>query len=311
MGAGESGPNRAQEGNVRMGLFLINAKSLFQGQQRASGLASAKAAGVDLDVFFAEGESRRQRDQMFAYVRQAEAPAGVVVEPVEDTGLRFVAQEALRKGSAWVMLNRTPSWVAEVGAETKGLSFCVTSDQKGIGRVQGEQYRALLPQGGTVLYITGPALADSAQQRQSGMEEAKGPLISVIKLIGTWTEQSGHDVVKGWLETTRGFVEFHLIGAQNDDMALGGKKAAAEMAAVLGKPAWRDVPAAGVDGMAEFGQRLVEERTLAATVIMPPTAGKAVELLAAALRERSVPPPVTTIPVMSHPQLGVLRHQGH
>jgi ABC-type sugar transport system substrate-binding protein len=292
---------------VQIGLFLIDAKSLFQGQQRASGLASARATGVNLDVFFAEGESRTQRDQMFAYIRQATPPAAVIVEPVEDTGLRFVAQEALRKGSAWVMLNRTPSWVADVGAEAKGLAFCVTADQMGIGRVQGEQYRALVPQGGTVLYVTGPSLADSTQQRLTGMEETKGPLISTIKLVGTWTEQSGHDAVKAWLETTRGFVEFHLIGAQNDDMALGGKKAAAEMAAVLGKPAWRDLPATGVDGMAEFGMRLVEEKTLVATVIMPPTAGKAVEILAAALRGGAAPPAVTTVPVMSHPHLSLLR----
>jgi ABC-type sugar transport system substrate-binding protein len=292
---------------VRIGLFLINSKSLFQGQQKASAEAAAKTAGASLDVFFAEGESRAQRDQMFSYLRHDEAPAAVVVEPVEDTGLRFVAQEALRKGSAWVMLNRTPSWVSELGKEAKGLAFCVTADQKGIGRVQGDQYKALLPNGGTVLYVMGPGLADSAQQRLAGMEESRGPLISIIKLGGSWTETSGYEAVKGWLETTRGFVEFHLIGAQNDDMALGGKKAVAEMAGVLGKSAWRDLAATGVDGMAEFGMRLVEERTLAATVIMPPTAGKAIELIAAAQKGGAAPPAVTTIPVISHPHVSLLR----
>lgn len=292
---------------MKIGLFLINSKSLFQGQQKVTGLATAKATGATLDVFFAEGESRAQRDQMFAYLRQGETPTAVIVEPVEDTGLRFVAQEALRKNSAWVMLNRTPSWVADVGQEMKGLAFCVTADQRGIGRVQGDQYRALLPNGGTVLYVTGPSLADSAQQRLAGMEEAKGPMISTIKIVGSWTEKSGYDTVRSWLETTRGFVEFHLLGCQNDDMALGAKKAAAEMAGVLGKDAWRDVPATGVDGMTEFGVRLVEERTLAATVVMPPTAGKAIELLAAAQRGGAQPSPITTIPVLSHPHISLLR----
>jgi ABC-type sugar transport system substrate-binding protein len=292
---------------VKIGLFLINSKSLFQGQQKASALAAAKAADATLDVVFAEGESRAQRDQMFAYLRQGETPTGIIVEPVEDTGLRFVAQEALRKGSAWAMLNRTPSWAADLGQEMKGLAFCVTADQRGIGRVQGEQYRALLPNGGTVLYLTGPSLADSAQQRLAGMEETKGPLISTIKIVGSWTEQSGYDAVRSWLETTRGFVEFHLLGCQNDDMALGAKKAAAEMAGVLGKAAWRDLPATGVDGMAEFGMRLVEDRTLTATVIMPPTAGKAVEMLAAVQRGGASPPPITTVPVLSHPHLSLLR----
>jgi len=292
---------------VKIGLFLIDDKSLFQGQQKAAAEAAAKGSGVELEVFFAGGESKKQREQMFAYVRRDTAPAGIIVEPVEDTGLRFVAQEGLRKGCAWVMINRTPAWVGDAVRDQEGLAFCVTADQKGIGRVQGEQFRILAPSGGTVLYVTGPALADTSQERLAGMEETKGSGLSVVRLVGAWTEASGYDGVRRWVETTRGFVSFDLVGAQNDDMAVGAKKAVIEAGQQFEKPGWAAIPALGVDGMPEYGQRLVDQKELAATVIMPTTTGKAFDLLVGALRGGSRPSPITTVPVESYPALTQLK----
>lgn len=289
--------------DIRIGLFLINTDSLFQIQQKADAEAVARALHVSLHVEFAGGKSAKQREQIFTFIRQSPPPAGVIVEPVEDAGLRFVAGEALRNGVAWALINRQSPWVADEARALRGLSFCVTADQEGIGRAQGNQYRRLLPRGGAVLYIMGPSLSETAQQRLAGMEAARGASVSVIQTIGDWTEKSGYSAVKIWLETTRGFVPFHLIGAQNDDMAVGGRKAAAEMAEILDQAALRDIPSTGVDGTPEYGIRLVNEKTLAATVVMPPTTGKAVERMVTALRGGAPPPAVITVPVTSYPDL--------
>jgi ABC-type sugar transport system substrate-binding protein len=125
--------------------------------------------------------------------------------------------------------------------------------------------------------------------------------------VGAWTQASGHDAVRSWLETTRGFVGFDLIGAQNDDMAAGGRNAVAEAASLLGKPEWAKIPATGVDGIAEYGQRLVDDGTLAATIIMPTTTGRAIDLLVTAIRDGARPPAITTVPVTSYPQVSLLR----
>jgi inositol transport system substrate-binding protein len=292
---------------VKIGLFLIDDKSLFQGQQKAAAEGAARGRDVELEVFFAGGESKKQREQMFAFVRRDTVPAAIIVEPVEDTGLRFVAQEGLRKGCAWVLINRTPGWVGDLAGEQAGLAFCVTADQKGIGRVQGEQFRILAPSGGTVLYVTGPALADVSQERLTGMEETRGSALSVVRLVGAWTEASGYDAVHRWVETTRGFVSFNLVGAQNDDMAVGAKKAVVEAGRQYGKAEWGAIPALGVDGMPAYGQQLVDQKELAATVIMPTTTGKALDLLVGALRGGSRPPGITTVPVESYPALTQLR----
>jgi ABC-type sugar transport system substrate-binding protein len=292
---------------VQIGLFLIDAKSRFQKQQERAGLEAAKAAGVSLEVSFGEGDARTQRDCIFAFIRRTPPPAAVMVEPVEDAGLRYVAQEALQKGCAWVTINRDPGWDAALRRAHSAPCFTVTADHLGIGKLQGEQFRALLPSGGSVLYITGPPSAQAVELRTAGMESSKGAQISVVKVVGAWTEQSGYDAVKDWLGTTRGFVACDLIGGQNDDMAVGGRRAAVEGGAALGKPELRDVRATGVDGSPEYGLAFVDDRTLAATVIMPTTTDKAVALLVPALRGGAPPPPITMVPVLSHPHVSLLR----
>jgi ABC-type sugar transport system substrate-binding protein len=292
---------------MQIGLFLINTKSLFQGQQKAVAMNAAQKLDVVLDVAFAEGDPAKQQQQMFAYIRQSPPPAAVIVEPVQDAGMRFVAQEALRKGIVWVLINRQAPWLAEVARELGGVGVCVAADQEGIGRLQGEQMRALLPGRGTVLYTTGPINSTSAQVRLEGMEAARGASISIVRLAGSWTEQSGREAVGAWIETTQGRVLFDVIAAQNDDMAVGGRKAAAEMAERFGTPALKDVPAIGVDGMIEYGMRLVDEKTLAATVVMPPTTGLAIEQVSAWVRSSTRPPPVTVVPVTSYPPVSELR----
>jgi ABC-type sugar transport system substrate-binding protein len=294
---------------VRLGLFLVSAGNLYQAHQKESALAAARETGIELEVFFAEGEGKTQREQILSFLRSDAVPDGLIVHAVEEAGLRLVAQEAVRKGIPWLMVNRSPAWVTELTTGSGGLAFCISADQRGIGRLQGEQFQRLLPEGGTVLYVTGPSQAGSAKERRAGMDEAKGALLSIISVVGAWTETSGHDAVGAWLEMTRGFVPFDLVGAQNDDMAMGALRALQEAAVPFGRPEWRAFPATGVDGLPQYGQRLVDETRLEATIVMPTTTGRAVELLAAALRGGPHPPPMTKVPVSSYPQVDRLKER--
>jgi ABC-type sugar transport system substrate-binding protein len=292
---------------VQIGLFLIESTARFQKQQERAGVRAAQAANVSIEVVFGEGDANRQRERAFEFIRRTPVPTAVVVAPVEDAGMRYVAQEALRRGCAWVTIQRDPAWTTALRSAQKVPCFAVAADQLGIGKLQGQQFQALLPSGGSVLYVTGPSTTQSAELRTAGMESSKGPRIAIAKVVGTWTEQSGYEAVKRWLESTRGLVTCDLIGGQNDDMAMGGRRAATEMAAALGRPELRDLRATGVDGAPEYGQRLVDQHELAATVVMPTTADKAIELLVPALRGESQPPAVTLVPVISYPRVNLLR----
>ncbi len=292
---------------MRLELFLVSAGGLYQSSQKEAAASAARAAGVELEISFADGDSKRQRDQVFAAIRAAKPPDGMVIHPVEEAGLRFAVAEALRKDVACAICNRAPTWVPDMARESGSRVCAVTADQKAIGRVQGEQFRALLPGAGNLLYVLGPPIATAVQQRQAGMEETKGPQISTIAIVGNWREAGAAEAVKEWVATTRGFVPINLVGAQNDDMAAGARRALHEAADVYDKPDWRSLPVTGVDGIASYGQRLVDSKALTATIIVPTTAGRAVELLAARLRDGTPPPPLTTLPVSSYPPVDQLR----
>jgi ABC-type sugar transport system substrate-binding protein len=194
----------------------------------------------------------------------------------------------------WVLLNRSVEYLAELRRERSDLPISMVSvDQQEIGRIQARQFRALLPEGGSLLYVQGPADTSAAQERLRGMEEGiQGSGIQVKILNGDWTEDSAHAAVESWLrlKTSEGFRP-DVVGAQNDAMAVGARQALRSLHAE-----WADVPFTGFDGLPEGGQRLVAEGELAATIIGPTTTGPAVELVLGGLEGKPVPPEVILEP---------------
>jgi ABC-type sugar transport system substrate-binding protein len=98
-----------------------------------------------------------------------------------------------------------------------------------------------------------------------------------------------------------------VVGCQNDDMALAAREALHEAARELSEPALRDVPVTGVDGLADAGRAWVEQGKLAATVVVPSTGTRAVELLLGAWKSGR-PMPLKSIEApLSFPGFDVLR----
>jgi ABC-type sugar transport system substrate-binding protein len=97
-----------------------------------------------------------------------------------------------------------------------------------------------------------------------------------------------------------------LVAAQNDAMAMGARKALEQIAKE--RPAFSPaaVRVCGCDGTPRFGQRLVTEGKLTATVIMPPAAGRAVTDVASMLGGGARPPAQVVLPPTSFPDLPVL-----
>ena len=66
-------------------------------------------------------------------------------------------------------------------------------------------------------------------------------------------------------------------------------------------------PITGCDGSLTFGQRLVREGRLKATVINPPASGVAIEWIARARKNGEIPPVRVLLPVTSFPALPSLK----
>src|SRR5215469_2694240 len=119
-------------------------------------------------------------------------PDGIIFEPVGGTALPQVARAAATAGIAWVVLNRDVEYISELRKACRVPIFNITSDHEEIGRIQGKQFAALLPKGGSVLYIQGPSESLAAKQRTTGMYETKPADVQVKIMRGQWTEASAY-----------------------------------------------------------------------------------------------------------------------
>jgi ABC-type sugar transport system substrate-binding protein len=273
----------------------------FQVMQAADAQVAASRAGFDLEVLYADQNAVQQIHQLFKFIHApvSERPLAIVVETVVGEGLERVARNAVRAGISWVLLNRRVAYLESLRREHPQLAIAaVSGDQLAVGRIQGRQFRALLPRGGNVLYLQGPPDTSAAQERLQGAREiVQGTGIQLRTLEGDWTEAGAEKVVTNALRLkTADTLKPDLVGAQNDAMAVGARKAL-----VAVRPDWARVPFTGCDGLPDGGQRLVNVRQLAATIIAPSNAGPAIDLVARWLKTKEPPPPLVMLSPVSYP----------
>lgn len=282
----------------------------FQLEQAWSVEQVAQTLNIELTLLYADNDSITQSSLILKAV-QASAdsrPDAVVFEPVGGDALPRVAQIAQDSGIGWAVLNRAPSYVPEFRIRSRVPVFSISSDHLEIGRIQGRQFAALLPAGGAVLYLEGPSNSSSAKLRTTGMLETKPSNIRVSFLRGQWTQESGERAVQSWLKlaTSQG-ARINLVGAQDDSMAIGARKAFEAVLDYKLRAARLTIPFTGCDGVAKTGQAWVRKGLLAATVHIPPLAGEALEIMARAIQSGIQPPEHSTTVSVSIPPLNRLQ----
>jgi ABC-type sugar transport system substrate-binding protein len=290
----------------RVLVSLFDEGQEYQALQGAEARAAAHRLGLEAEVVFSSRDPARQRSQIEQALQAAEElrPRAVVVQAISIPALEPVAQAALQAGIGWVSLDPALYVSALQRAHPDGLVATLTTDSREMGRLQGRIFRALLPRGGNVVLLEGPATSSPVIDRREGLrDEVRGSGIQIAKtLYGDWSEASGEKAVALLVRLGR-VARPDLIGAQNDTMALGARRAIETW-----KPEWRDLPITGCDGLPEGGQRMVREGILAATVVQPITAGAAVELVARSLRGEKVPL-TQVLPPRTFPSVEELQHR--
>jgi ABC-type sugar transport system substrate-binding protein len=209
----------------------------------------------------------------------------------------------------WFLLHRLVGYMDDLRHEfPKVPTGIVTSDQKEIGRIQGRQFEALLPRAGSVLYVQGPEGSTIAADRLAGMREIIDSTSIKYSLVrGDWSEESGERAVMKWLSENRTPGQVQLVGCQNDAMATGALRALAYGAASSGRGDLAKVLVTGVDGTPDVGISMVDQKRIAATIIMPAAAGEAVSLIHQAWTVPGfTPPSIVRLPVRSYPELSLV-----
>jgi ABC-type sugar transport system substrate-binding protein len=232
----------------------------------------------------------------------------ILAEPV-GTGMEQVARLALASDVVWGVLNHETTYISALRRSAKATQFEVTGNQFEIGRIQGQQTAALLPHGGVALYIEGPSTGGAARLRTDGMLETKPSNVDLKILKGDWTEANTRRTIANWLAlSTSRKLGVAAVICQNDAMAMGVHEAFDQSISGTERTRWMSLPITGCDGLPEGGQELVNRGALAATVVVPPSAGIAVGLVAKALNGLTVPER-TVVEVSSYPAVEKLRER--
>lgn len=285
----------------------------YQQEQAAAARETAKRLGFDLEIAHADNDAIKQSDQILKVIQAApeNRPHGILFEPLGATSLPQVARAASAAGIGWVVLNRFAEYLPELRRAGRAPAFSVSSDHVEIGRIQGMQFAALLPQGGSILYIQGPSENSAAKERTTGMQQTKPANIRVNMLKGQWTEDSAYKAVLSWTRLpTSAKQAVDLVAAQDDSMAMGARKAMQERPDDSVREKWLQLPFTGCDGLVNSGQKAVRSGALTATVVVPPNTQPALEMLVAAMEQGKNPlEQVLTVP-SSFPSLADLMRQG-
>lgn len=257
---------------------LTNDDNDYQQEQAAAAEKAAHRFGVDVKIVHANNDAVAQSQQVLEYVQNPNLrPDAILFEPCGGTAFPQVARAATAAGIGWVILNHEVDYVTELRRSSKVPIFAISSDHEEIGKIQGQQFAALLPNGGTVLYIEGPANSSAAKERTRGMNMSKPANVQIKSMRANWTEESSYRTVSSWLRLrTSQNTPIDLVGAQDDSMAMGARKAFGE---ISGADRWLKLPFTGCDGMPKTGQSWVRGGLLTATIYIPANTDIAIEML--------------------------------
>jgi ABC-type sugar transport system substrate-binding protein len=277
----------------------------YQHEQGVVAKSTGEQLGLDLQVIRANDDSITQSQQLLEIIqsRSGHRPSAFLVEPVTATGLPRVAEAAVAQGIAWVISNSVVDYVKQLRKGTRVPVFIVTQGQYEIGRLQGKQLAALLPQGGSVLSIEGPRMSSVAVQRREGMESAKPQNIQLTTLRSKWSEASALQSVSAWLQLATSRAEkFDLVAGQTHELALGARKAFQNTEDPAQGNRWLELPFLGI-GILSQVKPLVDGRVLAAAVVTSVTMKLALNLLIRAIESQVQPPECSIVEVSSYPEL--------
>jgi ABC-type sugar transport system substrate-binding protein len=292
----------------RIVVSLPNANAYLR-EQAILAKSAGEKLGFDMEVIHAADDAITQGQQLLniTHSRTERRPRAFLVEPLTGAGLRRVAQAAVADGIAWVISNCDVDYIQQLRKGPETPVFAVTQGQMEIGRLQGRQIAALLPEGASILYIQGASTSSVATQRREGMEATKPKNARITMLRSAWSEDDACRSVSAWLRLATSRAEkFDLIAGQTHELVLGARTAFEGIDDYEQQQRWLALPFIGV-GIARQVEPLVNKRILAAAVVTSLTMELALQILADAFKTKVQPPECTRVNASSYPLLEKLR----
>lgn len=284
---------------------LITADNDYQVEQAKAAENMAQRLGGTVQIIYAGNDAINQSQQLLGVIQSAGShPDAIIVEPVGGTSFPHVARAAVSAGVGWVVLNREADYISELRRASRAPVFCVSSNHLEAGRIQAQHLAAFAPKDGTALYIQGPSTTAAARQRTLGMEQSKPASVKLVYLKGNWTEDSAYKSVCSWMKlSTSKKTPIDMVVAQNDDMAMGARKAFQQHADAEVRDKWLSAPFSGCDGIPKTGQAFVRSGLLAATIVITPNTSVAMEIFSQSVQSGKQPSELVLTTPISFPAL--------
>jgi ABC-type sugar transport system substrate-binding protein len=286
-------------------LVSLPGENRYLAEQATVAHATAQQLNLDLRVINAHSDPVSQSQQLLEIIQSppASRPDAIIVEPATESGLPRVAEAAVSAGIGWVVSNARVDYLEQLRRDGKVPVFSISQDHSEIGRLQARQFGALLPEGGTVLYLRGPGTNYLASQRAEGMEAAAPRNVRVKALKIQWTEENCFQSVSSWLRLgTAKAADIGLISSQNTDFVNGARRAFQGVADTAERGKWLALRCTGA-GVLSQTKPLVDSGVLAAAVVTSVTMDLALETLVKALQSGSQPTAHTFVSASSYPNL--------
>jgi ABC-type sugar transport system substrate-binding protein len=149
------------------------------------------------------------------------------------------------------------------------------------GELQGRQVSSVVGQGGRILVVTGPSRSSAAVERLQGLKSTVRPDIRVFDIgAGQWNETEGALAFSIWYGVFKSRREtIEAVVGQSDDLAVGTRQAALKVPNAEHARMFAAAKYFGVGAVPGFGKEKVDDGTLYASIVAPPNAGTAIELL--------------------------------
>lgn len=292
----------------RIALALTDHDNPFQQLLARDAEAAAEKAGVELTTVFTGEVFTEHLSALRKLI--AGRPRAIVVMALRDQGFARVIREGAASGVHWAFLNPNEEDLDAIRREFPDVCLTmVCADEVAVGRVQGLQVRALLPERRRVLYVQGSPRSLTARQRAAGLVEVTADSgIEVMLAGGEWSRQHAAQTVHDWLRLSAGRGRpFDLVTCQNDDLALGALEALAAEAQKTGRAEIGRIAVSGCDGAPDVGAALVREGRLVATVVLSRMSAPAVEAMARLVLRGDRPAPRIALESTSLPPLDKLK----
>lgn len=287
-------------------VYAIPGDTMYLREQTAAAKATAGRLGVQLEVVSADMDAVHQGQQLLKYVQapNGSRPDGILLEPVSAQGLPRVAEAAVAAGIGWVVSNAQVDYIPALRKKAKAPVFLVSQDHLDIGRIQGRQIGAMLPRGGSILYLRGPGMSSIASRRFEGLDNGRPKNVEVkaLKVQGA-TAENAFKAVSSWLTLSTVRPEAtQMIFSQNADFIFGARKAFESNTPEPDRSKWLALPCAGV-GVSKLVKPLVDQGVLCAAVLTSLTMDKALEMLVQAMKTGTQPREQTYVEAESYPSL--------